>query len=114
MPFLEYVEEYIFTPLGMKNSTFRQPVPEQLAKQLSAGYRSVDGIYRLGDFELCQSYPAGSLSASGLDMAKFMSAHLSEETNGQYILNPETKMLMHSQSFLITQSFLVWLMVLLK
>lgn len=99
MPFLEYVEEYIFTPLGMKNSTFRQPVPEQLAKQLSAGYRSVDGIYRLGDFELCQSYPAGSLSASGLDMAKFMSAYLSEETNGQYILNPETKMLMHSQSF---------------
>ncbi|HHT90982.1 MAG TPA: beta-lactamase family protein, partial [Firmicutes bacterium] len=89
MPFADYVEKQIFAPLGITGSTFRQPVPDHLLPQLSAGYQPLDELYLLGDFELCQSYPAGSLSASAEDMATFMLAHLTEETYG----------LMHKQSF---------------
>jgi CubicO group peptidase (beta-lactamase class C family) len=63
MPFADYVEKQIFAPLGITGSTFRQPVPDHLLPQLSAGYQPLDELYLLGDFELCQSYPAGSLSA---------------------------------------------------
>ena len=43
-------------------------------------------------FEIVVPAPAGSLSASGLDMAKFMIAHLQ---NGRGILNPQTAAAMH-------------------
>lgn len=98
-PFHEYVEEHIFIPLGMQSSTFRQPVPEPLAQRLAAGYRYTEGRYLLGSFEFCQLYPAGSLSTSASDMAKFMLAHLSGGPGGQNILSPESRQLMHSQSF---------------
>ena len=98
IPFYEYAEEHHFASLGMHSSTFRQPVPEPLAERLAAGYRYADGRYLLGDFEFCQLYPAGSLSTTASDMAKFMMAHLSG-SNGQSILSPETMQLMHSQSF---------------
>ena len=38
-PFNEYIEEHIFKPLEMNNSTFRQPLPENLAPQMSKGYK---------------------------------------------------------------------------
>ena len=31
MPFPEYVEKNVYQPLGMKHSTFRQPIPERLS-----------------------------------------------------------------------------------
>ncbi|MFW6098113.1 MAG: serine hydrolase domain-containing protein, partial [Chloroflexota bacterium] len=38
VPFYEYVEQNIFQPLGMEDSTFRQPVPPDLRNDLSHGY----------------------------------------------------------------------------
>ena len=98
MPFYEYVEKNIFSPLSMTHATFRQPLPADLAPDMSAGYNYVNGGYVKGGFEYVVPYPAGSLSASGLEMAKFMIAHLQ---NGRYgetrILEEETARLMHSQ-----------------
>ena len=98
MPFYEYVENNIFSPLGMTQATFRQPLPADLAPDMSAGYNYVNGGYVKGGFEYVVPYPAGALSASGLEMAKFMIAHLQ---NGRYgetrILEEETARLMHSQ-----------------
>ena len=37
MSFPEYVEKNIYQPLGMKHSTFRQPIPEELSPQYGAG-----------------------------------------------------------------------------
>ncbi len=97
MPYLDYIEQNIFAPLGMTQATFRQPLPENLAEDMSRAYRYANGQYYQGDFEFLVGYPAGSLSASGLDMAKFMIAHLQ---NGQYgdgrILSAETARQMHS------------------
>ena len=97
-PFNEYVEENIFKPLGMTHSTFRQPLPEPLAGQMSAGYRL--GSDEAREFEVVNVPPAGSLSSSASDMARFIIAHLQEGQFGDVrILRPETARLMHSRLF---------------
>ena len=100
MPFYEYAEKNIFTPLGMTHATFRQPLPENLAADMSSGYNFTNGGYVRADFEYVVAYPAGSLSASGLDMAKFMIAHLQNGSYGEtQILKEETALQMHSQLY---------------
>ncbi len=100
MPFYEYVEKNIFEPLGMTQATFRQPLPEALAADMSSGYNYVNGGYVKAGFEYVVAYPAGSASISGLDMARFMVAHLQ---NGRYgetqILSEKTAIQMHSQLY---------------
>jgi CubicO group peptidase (beta-lactamase class C family) len=96
-PFDAYLEHHIFSPLGMQHSTFRQPLPANLAPLMAEGY--IPGKDKPKGFEFVNASPAGALSASGDDMAKFMIAHLQ---NGQYdgaqILKPETAQLMHSRA----------------
>ena len=94
MPFNDYVEQHIFAPLNMRTASFRQPLPANLAPLIATGY-SKPGKPSLG-FEIVNSAPAGALSASGLDMANFMIAHLAGgEFNGQRILSAATAKTMH-------------------
>jgi CubicO group peptidase (beta-lactamase class C family) len=97
IPFDAFVEKNIFTPLGMNHSTFRQPLPAELSSGMAGGYNYIEGSYQQGKFELVQGYPAGSVSATADDMAKFMIAHLQ---NGFYddirILSESTAQDMHS------------------
>ncbi len=101
--FDEYVEENIFKPLGMVHSTFRQPLPSNLAPYMSNGYQvASDGPK---PFEVVVPFPAGSLSSSGADMARFMMAHLQEGQLGDArILRSETARLMHSRLFALDQA----------
>lgn len=99
MPFEEYVEKNIYEPLEMNFSTFRQPLPSHLKDHMSLGYSYKNGVYEVEEFELVNGIePAGSMSSSAVDMAKFAIAHLQK---GQYkdrrILKEETAELMHSQ-----------------
>lgn len=97
MPFEQYIAKNILLPLQMQHSTFEQPLPAELAGQMSKGYNFQNGEYIEGSFEFVVGAPAGALSATGLDMAKFMIAHLQEgEFEGQRILTTETSRLMHS------------------
>ncbi len=101
LPFETYVKDNIFNPLRMTHSTFVQPLPADLAEHMSVGYKFEDGLFKADKFELIQGMtPAGSMSASGTDMARFMIAHLQkgrfEETR---ILEENTANLMHSQLF---------------
>jgi CubicO group peptidase (beta-lactamase class C family) len=86
----DYVERHIFTPLKMKQSSFRQPLPALLQGNMAKSY------IRAGEpaqpFELFNVAPAGGLTSSGPDMAKFMIAHLQ---NGSPLLKPETARMMH-------------------
>jgi len=91
MSFDDYVEKNIFQPLGMNHSSFRQPLPKKLQPFMSQGYRGASSP-KAEKFEIVDPAPAGSLSASGADMAKFMIAHLN---NGAGLLKPETAKLMH-------------------
>ncbi len=97
-PFEEYVEEHILKPLKMNHSSFRQPLPPELAPLMSNGYRLGSGD--AGPFEVVNPFPAGSLSSSATDMAQFMLAHLQDGQLGDArILKPETARLMHSRLF---------------
>jgi CubicO group peptidase (beta-lactamase class C family) len=97
-PFNDYIDQNIFQPLGMTRSTFVQPLPEHLKGLMSNGYQTAsDGAKQ---FELVSPFPAGSLSSSASDMAKFMIAHLQDGQSGNVsILKPETAKLMHSRLF---------------
>lgn len=101
IPFEEYVEEYIFKPLNMKKSTFRQPLPSDLKDSMSGGYVYKKGLFEREDFELLNGlYPAGSMSTTAVDMAKFMIALLQKGRYGENrILKEETAELMHTQLF---------------
>ena len=92
--FEDYVDHHIFVPLGMHNSTFRQPLPTNLAAQMAIGYTK-PGVAAPG-FEIVGPGPAGALSASGTDMARFMIAHLQQgELDGNRILSVESATTMH-------------------
>ncbi|NGZ86172.1 serine hydrolase domain-containing protein [Duganella aceris] len=94
--FDDYIEQHIFVPLGMKHSTFRQPLPAALRGQMSQGYGSVDEQPK--GYEVVNLAPAGSLAAPGADMGRFMLAYLGQGSlDGQQILKPETVRLMHTQ-----------------
>jgi len=93
LDFDSYVERHIFAPLGMRSSSFRQPLSPALAARLATPYPKPG---ETSGFEFVGPAPAGSLSASGTDMARFMIAHLQDGTlNGRRILKPETARMMH-------------------
>jgi CubicO group peptidase (beta-lactamase class C family) len=102
-PFEDYVEENILKPLNMTHSTFRQPLPSNLASFMSSGYRL--GSDPAEPFEIVNPFPAGSLSSSAADMAQFMLAHLQDGQLGAVrILKPETARLMHSRLFALDEA----------
>jgi len=95
--FDDYVDQHIFTPLDMKNSTFRQPLPQALAPLMAESYETAsDGKEQA--FEIISPAPAGAVTATALDMAHFMIAQLQ---NGLYdnsrILQQATAVAMHKQ-----------------
>jgi len=90
-PFDAYVRRHIFAPLGMEHSTFDQPLPPVMRMDMASGY--VQASQDPQRFEIVSLAPAGALTATGADMAKFMIAHLS---NGGAILDPKTAALMHA------------------
>ena len=94
--FEDYIARHIFQPLGMAHSTFAQPVPASF--NLATGYlRASVGPY---PFEYLGDTPAGALTSTADDMARFMIAHLEcGGTGSARILQPDTAALMHRPAF---------------
>ncbi len=100
LPFAEYVETNIFNPLGMHNSTFRQPLPDNLANNMARAYNFFNGDFYEGGFEYIAALPAGSMSSTANDMARFMIAHLQNGVYGEtQILEEVTAREMHRRQF---------------
>ena len=97
--FEDYVQKHIFDPLGMDHSSFEQPLPGALAPLMAKGYKKAsDG--KPQDFELVDPAPAGALSSTAADMARFMIAHLQDGRFGDTrILQQATAELMHSPQY---------------
>jgi CubicO group peptidase (beta-lactamase class C family) len=96
--FERYIENHILKPLGMKHSTFDQPLPAQLALQMSQGYLNASKKPR--DFEWVQAAPAGALTTTAADMTRFMLAFLQDgAVDGVSILKPETVRQMETRQF---------------
>jgi len=96
-PFERYVEEHILLPLGMRNSTFDQPLPERFKGAMSKGYPTASASAQA--YELIITRPAGSMTTTAADMTHFMLAHLQQGRYGDVaLLSPQTTQLMHSPS----------------
>lgn len=97
--FEDYVEQYIFEPLGMRSSSFRQPLPDDLKKNFVTAYRWVDGSFLEGHFEHMAA-PAGGISTTARDMLLFLYAHLNggENEHGRF-MDDATLQTMHTNSF---------------
>lgn len=98
-PFADYIERHIFKPLGMTDSTFREPLSPAAKDRLAKGYRLSDGRFKEAPFELVQNImPAGSITTTAKDMALFMITHLQDGRYGvTRILKPETARMMRSR-----------------
>lgn len=95
-PYDEYIAHHIFQPLGMMHSTFDQPLPPALAKDMSQGYTRASDAKPV-PFEDIEIAPAGSLTSTAVDMTHFMIAQLEGGSyDGASIMSPETTRLMHT------------------
>lgn len=82
----------------MTRSTFSQPLPPTLASLMSHGYLAAAQGPR--KFEFVPASPAGALSATAMDMTRFMLAFLADGTlDGATILKPETVRAMQARQF---------------
>jgi len=93
------VAEHIFAPLGMTHSSFYQPLPKELEKLPSAGYRGSTEKPALG-FEVFNPAGAGGLSSTASDMGRFGTALLNGGAlDGKRILKSETLDAMYTPQF---------------
>ena len=98
-PFEQYVAEHIFLPLGMTHSSFYQPLPTELEKLPSEGYRGSTDKPALG-FEVFNPAGAGGLSSTASDMGRFGQALLNGGAlDGKRILKSETLDAMYRPQF---------------
>ena len=97
--FEQYVAEHIFGPLGMTHSSFYQPLPKELEKLPSEGYRGSTEKPALG-FEVFNPAGAGGLSSTASDMGRFGQALLNGGAlDGKRILKSETLDAMYTPQF---------------
>ena len=79
----------VFTPLGMRATTTRQPLPARFESRMSRGY--VLGSGSPARTNCSAPSPAGSAAASGADMGRFMIAWLQGgQLGASRILRAET------------------------
>ena len=109
-PFETYVERHLFQPLGMRQSTFREPWGAQRAgtpmsdahrADMSAGFIHRNGAFEAGTFEfISHTGPAGALAMTATDAARWMLAHLGRGAYaGGRILRAATADTMHTRHF---------------
>jgi CubicO group peptidase (beta-lactamase class C family) len=96
--FDDYIEQNILAPLGMRDATFRQPLPKSIEPMMSRGYFLASQPPRA--FELVEPAPAGSSALTAMAISRFMIAHLQD---GRFeearLLRPETAQVMHTRQF---------------
>lgn len=98
--FVEVIAQRILRPLGMRTSTFALPLPDSLAPHLAVGYRWTGEGHTPVPLLYRNVPPAGALSTTASDAARFMQVHLhGGRYRGRHLLAPETVRAMHRQQF---------------
>jgi CubicO group peptidase (beta-lactamase class C family) len=93
VPFAELLQQDVFDRAGMTSSSFAQPLPDDLDARLAHGYP--DDSKPAVATEVVNAAPAGAMSATATDMARFMLAQLGDLPDDQALLKPETLAEMH-------------------
>ena len=103
VPYEEFLEKELLLPLSLNMTTMRGPdvMAPEFRERLSVGYHVVGGRPVVGAYMSPKSStPAGSMSASGEDMARWMLFHLGRGTlDGVTLMKPETHDLMWTRHF---------------
>jgi len=95
LPFEAYVAQEILEPLKMEHSSFAQPLPERLDADRAVPYPQ---DLEAGPLFYTPMAPAGMLSTTAHDMARFLMAHLQDGRYGDArILEQDTARLMHQR-----------------
>ena len=98
-----YIDQNILEPLGMRSTTFQQPLPPELAPHMSKGYRATRSKHTEVPFEFVPLAPVGSAASTATDMARFAAAHLAlgryGELDEERILQEATARRMQSTLF---------------
>lgn len=100
MSFERYAQSRIFTPLGMTDTNIREELPLEIRSRLAKGY-TYDGIQNVATLdEIIIMAPAGAITSTAPDIAKFMMAYLQSGTYGNTtILSRKAADLMHTRAF---------------
>ncbi|WAI00342.1 serine hydrolase domain-containing protein [Methanogenium organophilum] len=100
VPYDEYVQENILTPIGMTDTIVSYPEAPEADAITASGYHSVGGTNVAVPDTVFVIGPAGTISAPATDMAKFVAMHMENGTvNGAQILAADTALLMHAPAF---------------
>ncbi len=101
LEFNDYVQKNIFDVLGMKSSSFVEPLPEHLNNNMALAYAFEGGQYLEKPFEIISNFgPAGAQSSTATDMTIFAQAILDGGIyRGNRILKEETVKQMLTRNF---------------
>jgi len=69
-PFPEFMSETVLKPLGMTNSTYEQPLPQDMAASCAAGYYAGDKAVK-GRWHVYPEMAAAGLWTTASDLARF-------------------------------------------
>lgn len=95
-----YIEDELFVPLGMADSTVAVPVPDRLASNVATGYHYENGEFVVADPIYARVAPAGSFATTGADMAQFLRANLDRGcVETACVLDAESVEEMHATQF---------------
>jgi len=99
--FSDYIQREIFDVLGMKSSSFKEPLPDYLNENMALAYAYENGTFAEKPFEIISNFgPAGAMSATATDMVKFAQAILNGgEYNGGRVLKKTTVKQMLTRNF---------------
>ncbi len=100
MPFDEYLQSRILSPLGMSQTSIKVVLPPERAYNLSQGfvYNGNENIFVPDD--IWAIGPAGTISSTAPDMARFLAAHMQDgKFRNATILPADTTSLMHARAF---------------
>ena len=102
LPFEALADRDLIAPLGLTSTTFREPYPARprlptpmsaaLAPRLATGFSWKDGGFQPGAFEyVTANAPAGSVSTTAPDMARYMLMQLAGgRLDGRQVYGPAT------------------------
>ena len=95
----DYVDAHIFKPLGMRDSTTRQPVPEHMETSRAKGYIPVGGDVEEQAFSFIPLATAGAASATAVDVAKLMAELLNPA--GSRVLSAASKAQLRAGAYVV-------------
>jgi CubicO group peptidase (beta-lactamase class C family) len=75
MPFDQYARAWIFTPLGMRHTSYVR-VPDSLARRTADGHLCASGRCRPAPVVYSRPFPSGLAYSTAADMARFIIAQL--------------------------------------